>query len=99
MGKRADHFMKAAVRAAERAKEWALVAAREADRLLQEARKRAETEDRQRQLKQTLSKTGRVLRAAGQATLVAGVLAGIAAVRSERGPRTLPTGKKRKLAG
>jgi hypothetical protein len=90
--------MSAAVRAAERAKDWALVAAREADRLLQEARKRAESEDRQRQLKRTLSKTGRVLRAAGQAALVAGVLAGIAAVRAERGARKLPAGKRRKLA-
>lgn len=99
MGRRADHFMSAAVRAAEHAKDWALVAAREADRLLQEARKRAESEDRQRRLKRTLSKTGRVLRTAGQAALVAGVLAGIAAVRAERGPRKLPTGKKRKLAG
>jgi hypothetical protein len=90
--------MSAAGRAAERAKDWALVAAREADRLLQEARKRAESEDRQRQLKRTLSKTGRVLRAAGQAALVAGVLAGIAAVRAERGARKLPAGRKRRLS-
>jgi hypothetical protein len=99
MGKRTDHFMSAAVRAAERAKEWAIVAAREADRLSQEARKRVESEDRQRRLKRTLSKTGRVLRAAGQAALVAGVLAGIAAVRAERAGRTLPAKRGRKLAG
>jgi len=79
--------MSAAVRAAKRAKQWAMVAAREADRLLQEARKRAESEDRRRRLKQTLLKTGRVLRAAGRAALVAAVAAGIAAARAETGRR------------
>jgi hypothetical protein len=98
MGSRTDHFMKAAVRAAARAKEWAMVAAREADRLLQVARKEAASEARQRQLKQTLSKTGRVLRAAGQAALVAAVLAGIAAARAERTEPKLPKGRRRKLA-
>jgi hypothetical protein len=77
--------MSAAVRAARQAKQWALVAAREADRLLQEARKRADSEDRRRRLKQTLTKTGRVLRAAGRAALVAAVAAGIAAARAEGG--------------
>ena len=42
MATRTDRFMSAAVRAARQAKDWALTAAREADRLLQEARKRAE---------------------------------------------------------
>jgi regulator of protease activity HflC (stomatin/prohibitin superfamily) len=98
MGKRTDHFMSAAVRAAARAKEWAIVAAREADRLLEEDQKQAESEDRRRRLKQTLSKTGRVLRAAGQAALVAAVLAGIAAARAERGGPKLPKAKRRKLA-
>jgi hypothetical protein len=79
--------MSAAVRAAKRAKQWAMVAAREADRLLQEARKRAESEDRRRRLKQTLLKTGRVLRSAGRAALVAAVAAGIAAARAETGRR------------
>ena len=77
--------MSAAVRAARQAKEWALSAAREADRLLQEARKRADSEDRRRRLKQTLTRTGRVLRAAGRAALVAAVAAGIAAARAEGG--------------
>ena len=80
MATRTDRFMSAAVRAARQAKDWALTAAREADRLLQEARKRADSEDRRRRLKQTLTRTGRVLRAAGRAALVA---AGIAAARSE----------------
>jgi len=77
--------LSAAVRAARQAKEWALSAAREADRLLQEARKRADSEDRRRRLKQTLTRTGRVLRAAGRAALVAAVAAGIAAARAEGG--------------
>ena len=85
MATRTDRFMSAAVRAARQAKQWALVAAREADRLLQEARKRADSEDRRRRLKQTLTKTGRVLRAAGRASLVAAVAAGIAAARAEGG--------------
>jgi len=95
MATRTDRFMSAAVRAARRAKAWAVVAAREADRLLQEARKRAESEDRRRRLKQTLLKTGRVLRAAGRAALVAAVAAGIAATRAERSGRNLPKGQGR----
>jgi len=95
MATRTDRFMSAAVRAARRAKEWAVVAAREADRLLQQARKQAESEDRRRRLKQTLLKTGRVLRAAGRAALVAAVAAGIAAARAERSGRNLPKGQGR----
>ena len=95
MATRTDRFMSAAVRAARRAKEWAVVAAREADRLLQQARKQAESEDRRRRLKQTLLKTGRVLRAAGRAALVAAVAAGIAATRAERSGRNLPKGQGR----
>src|ERR1051326_574891 len=83
MATRTDRFMSAALRAARRAKLWAQAAAREADRLLQEGRKQAESEARRRQLKQTLLKTGRVLRAAGQAALVAAMAAGIAAARAE----------------
>lgn len=90
MATRTDRFMSAAVRAARRAKQWALVAAREADRLLQQGRKRVESEARRRRLKQTLRKTGRVLRAAGRAALVAAVAAGIAAVRADRRGRSLP---------
>ncbi len=95
MATRTDRFMGAALRAARRAKEWAIVAAREADRLLQEARKRAESDDRRRRLKQTLTRTGRVLRAAGRAALVAAVAAGIAAARAERRSGRLGKGRGR----
>jgi len=92
MATRTNGFMSAAVRAARRAKQWALVAAREADRLLQEARKRAESEDRRRRLKQTLRKTGRVLLVAGRVALLAAVAAGIAEARAERSGRGLRQG-------
>jgi hypothetical protein len=95
MATRTDRFMSAAVRAARRAKQWALVAAREADRLLQEARKQADSEDRRRRLKQTLLKSERVLKVAGRAALVAGVAAGIAAARTKRRGRTLSKGAAR----
>jgi len=89
MATRTIRVMGAAVRAARRAKQWALVAAREADRLLQEARTRVESETRRRRLKQTLKKTGRVLMIAGRAALVAAVAAGITEVRAERSRRRL----------
>jgi hypothetical protein len=97
MATRTDRFMAAAVRAAKRARQWAIVAAREADRLLQEARKQAESEEAQRRLKLTLRRTGRVLTAAGRAALVAAVATGIAAARAEFGvgPRSLPKGRGR----
>jgi hypothetical protein len=95
MATRTDRVMGAAVRAARRAKQWALVAVREADRLLQEARKQADSEDRRRRLKQTLLKSERVLKVAGRAALVAGVAAGIAAARAERRGRKLPKGAAR----
>jgi hypothetical protein len=87
MATRTNRFISAAVRAARRAKQWALVAAREADRVLQEARTHAASEDRRRRFKQTLLKTERVLKVAGRAALVAGVAAGIAAARAERSGR------------
>jgi len=86
--------MGAAVRAAKRAKQWATVAAREADRLLQEAKKRAESIERRRQLKKRLLQTARVMKAAGKAAVVAGVAAGIAAARAERSGRRLKSGKR-----
>jgi uncharacterized protein with ACT and thioredoxin-like domain len=95
MATRTIRFMSAAVRAARRAKQWALVAAREADRLLQEARTRVESEARQRRLKQTLKKTGRVLMIAGRAALVAAVAAGIAAARADRQRQNLRSGRGR----
>ena len=90
MATRTDRFMSAAIRAARRAKQWALVTARAADRLLQEARKRVESEDRRRRLEQTLRKTGRVLMLAGRAALVAAVAAGIAEARAALRGRSLP---------
>ena|ERR1041385_2670001 len=83
MASKADRFMSVAVGAARRAKLWSLAATREADRLLREVRKRAESAARRRRLKQTLLKTGRVLIAAGNAALIAGIAAGIAAAGSE----------------
>jgi hypothetical protein len=95
MGQRTDRFMSAAVRAAKQAKQWAQVAGREADRLLQDAKKRAESVERRRHIKQRLLKTGRVLRAAGRAALVAAVAAGIAAARAEQENRKLSKGRAR----
>jgi len=85
--------MSAAVGAARRAREWALAAAHETDRLIEEARKEAKSEDRRRRIKQTLAKTGRVLRAAGRAALVAAVATGIAAVHAERNRGRLKSGR------
>ena len=90
MATRTDRFIEAAIRTARESKQWAGRAAREADRLLKVARKRADTEIRRRHLKKTLERTGRVLRVAGEAALVAGVTAGIAAARAERGHKKLP---------
>lgn len=93
MATRTDRFMSAAVGAARRAKQWAVAAAREADRLIEQAQKEAASEDRRRRLKRTLAKTGRVLRAAGRAALVAAVATGIAAARSEIIRGKLPRGR------
>jgi len=87
MASRAERFKKAAVKAAKKAKQWALVAGREADRLLAEAQKRAETEERRLRLKRALVRTGKVLKAVGRAAVVAGVAAGIAAARAENRAR------------
>jgi len=71
-----------------------MAAAGEADRLLHEVSQRAESEARRRRLKQRLLTTGRVLRAAGRAALVAAMAAGIAAARAERNGR-LSKGRER----
>jgi hypothetical protein len=89
MASRTERFKKAAVKAAKKAKQWAGVAMREADRLLAEAQKRAETEERQMRIKRALVRTGKVLKAVGRAALVAGVAAGIAAARAENRARKL----------
>jgi hypothetical protein len=87
--------MSAAVRAAKQAKVWATAAAREADRLLQDAKKRAETMERKRHLKKRLLQTARVMKAAARAAVVAGLAAAIAAARAERNERKqLKSGKR-----
>jgi hypothetical protein len=83
MATKTDRVVDAAVQAAKHGKRWALLAAREADRLLVAARKRAESKARHKTFKQTAAKAGRVLRTAGKAALAAGVFAGILAIRAE----------------
>src|SRR5260370_34724281 len=58
MPTRTEKVVGVAVRAATKAKQWAQAAVREADRLMHEAKRRAESEDRRRRLKQTPLKTG-----------------------------------------
>jgi len=94
MATRTDRVMSAALRAAKQAKVWATAAAREADRLLQDAKKRAVTIERRRQLKKRLLQTARVMKTAGRAAVVAGIAAGIAAVHAERERRQLKSGKR-----
>lgn len=95
MASRSDRFKKAAVKAAKKARQWAQVAVREADRLIVEAQKRAETDERQQRIKRALVRTGKVLKAVGRAALVAGVAAGIAAARAENRARKLTKKAKR----
>ena len=83
MASRAERFKKAAVKAAKTARKWAVIATREADRLLAEAQKRAESEQRQMRMKAALRKTGKVLKAVGRAAIVAGIAAGIASARAD----------------
>ncbi len=83
MSQRTDRLMKVAMQAAKQAKQWAIVAGREAEKLMKEAKKRAESLERRRQLKKRLVHTARVMRAAGKAAVVAGVAAGIAAAGAE----------------
>jgi hypothetical protein len=95
MATRTDRLMDAALRTAKKAKQWATAAAREADRLLREAEKRALTRDRHRRLKKTLLQTSRVMKAAGRAAVIAAVAAAIAAARHERDEgKALKRGKR-----
>lgn len=84
MTTRTEQFKTAAVKAAKTARKWAAAAGREADRLLAEARRRVKDQQRQRRLKAALHRSGRVLKAAGRAAIVAGIAAGIAAARAGR---------------
>jgi type III secretion system FlhB-like substrate exporter len=95
MATRTDRVMAAAVKAAKHAKVWATAAAREADRLLHDAKKKAVTIERKRQLKKRLLQTARIMKAAGRAAVVAGLAAGIAAVQAERSKRALAKGRKK----
>ena len=87
MASRTERYKQAAVKAAKKARLWAVAAAREADRLLAEAKKRAVTEERRMRVKAALRRTAKVLRAAGRAAIVAGVAAGIAAAQADRRAR------------
>jgi hypothetical protein len=95
MASRAERFKTAAIKAAKTARKWAEAAGREADRLLAEAQKRAETEQRQMKLKAALRRTGKVLKAVGRAAIVAGIAAGIASARAENRARKLTKKTKR----
>lgn len=94
MGARTDRFMTAAVRAAKQAKQWAQAVGREADRVLHDARQKAETLERRHRLSQRLLKTGRVLRTAGRAALVVAVATGIVAARAEQRALEAPRRKR-----
>src|SRR5258708_24512888 len=91
MPTRTEKVVGVAVRAATKAKQWAQAAVREADRLMHEAKRRAESEDRRRRLKQTLLKTGRVLKTAGPAAPVPPGGPGGAAPPPPRPPPNTPT--------
>jgi len=87
-----DRWKRAALAAAKRAKQAAIAAGREAGRLYEAARQRVDTAARRRRVKHALQKTGRVLKAAGKAALVAGVAAGLAAAR-DGGKRKVRAGR------
>ena len=87
MATRTDRLMDVAMRAAKQARQWAIVAVREAEGLMKEAKKRAQSLERKRQLKKRLVRTARAMRAAGKAAVVAGMAAGIAAARAEVGTK------------
>ena len=72
-----------ALTAARKAKQGALAAAKQADALLKVARQKAETVARRRKVRQVLRQTSRVMKTAGKAALVAGVMAAMAAVANE----------------
>jgi len=78
-----DKWQRAAAKAAKQAKVAAIKAAKQADKLYKAARTKIQSEARRRKVKETLEKTGRVLRAAGRAAVVAAVAAGVAAGRAE----------------
>ena len=83
MATRKARLKSAATRAAKGAKRWAAAAARGGSRLLKEAKKQAEANDRKRRLQRTLLKGARVVTAAGKAAFSAGAAAGVKAARAK----------------
>jgi hypothetical protein len=82
------------MQAAKRAKAAAAQVVREADRLLKEARRRATDKSTHRKIKQSLQKTGRVLRAASAAAVAAGSAAARAEMnKGKRAPRRSRAGR------
>jgi hypothetical protein len=72
-----------ALTAARKAKQGAIAAAKQADALFKVARQKTETIARRRKVRQVLKQTSRVMKAAGKAALVAGVMTAMAAVANE----------------
>ena len=67
-----NRLQRLAMQAAKRARAAAALATKQANRLLKEARRRATDPATPRKIRQSLQKTGRVLKAAGSAALAAG---------------------------
>jgi hypothetical protein len=67
-----NQLQRLAMQAAKRAKAAAALATKQANRLLQEARRRATDPRTHRKIRQSLQKTGRVLKAASAAAVAAG---------------------------
>jgi predicted ATP-dependent protease len=67
-----NRLQRLAMQAAKRARAAAALATKQANRLLKEARRRATDPATHRKIRQSLQKTGRVLKAAGSAAVAAG---------------------------
>jgi hypothetical protein len=67
-----NQFQRLAIQAAQRARAAAALATKQANRLLKEARRRATDPATHRKIRQSLQKTGRVLKAASTAAVAAG---------------------------
>src|SRR5258708_37829925 len=92
MPTRTEKVVGVAVRAATKAKQWAQAAVREADRLMHEAKRRAESEDPGGRVQATPLKTRRGGKAAGRAAPRAPAGAGDAGGRPPRGAQQAPSG-------
>lgn len=78
-------FQRLAIQAARKAKAAAGLAAKGADRLLKEARRRVTDKRTHRKIRQSIQKSGRVLKAASTAAFAAGAAAARAEMNA--GPR------------